>query len=167
MNVAVIGYSGDVERPIIKRISDICVALGELIAQKGHNLLTGGRDGVMELVSKGASQAGGKIIGILPFDEAGNEYNNLTINTGMDYLMRSLVLIRSADLVISIGGEIGTLYEIISAYACGKTVVLFRGTGGWTDKIVPSLIDGKFLDNRRIVEIFQVTALEQLDRFLA
>ena len=34
--------------------------------------------------------------------------------------MRSLVLIRSADLVISIGGEIGTLYEIISAYACGK-----------------------------------------------
>ncbi|OAA30028.1 hypothetical protein AT15_00505 [Kosmotoga arenicorallina S304] len=166
MKIAVIGYSGNLENSSIKRVSNTCVSLGRLIAQRGHILLTGGRDGVMELVSRGARQAGGEVIGILPFDEAGNEYNNLNINTGMDYLMRSLVLVRSADLVIAIGGEVGTLYEIISAYAYGKTVVLLQGTGGWTDRIIPCLIDGKFLDNRRIVEVFKISALEQLDEFL-
>ncbi|AKI98011.1 TIGR00725 family protein [Kosmotoga pacifica] len=166
MNIAVIGYSGHVEMPHIKEISDICIKLGHSIARNGHTLITGGRDGVMELVSKGAKEAGGRVVGVLPFDEDGNEYNDFNIKTGMDYLMRSLVLLKSANLVISIGGEIGTLFEIISAYAYAKPVILFRGTGGWTDRIATTLIDGKYLDNRHLVKIQEVSSLDELEEFL-
>ncbi|TYB91493.1 MAG: TIGR00725 family protein [Kosmotoga sp.] len=166
MNIAVIGYSGNINTPPVSEISELCISIGRKLAQLNHRIFTGGRDGVMELVAKGAHSVSGEVIGILPFEEKGNEYNSLNVLTGMDYLTRSLLIVRSCDYVISIGGEIGTLYEIVSAYACGKPVILMRGTGGWTDRITSILIDGKFLDNRRIAPLEQASSLKQLKDFL-
>jgi hypothetical protein len=166
VNIAVIGYSGDVNKPPVSEISELCTSIGEKLARLNHRIFTGGRDGVMELVARGARSVNGDVIGILPFEEKGNEYNTLNILTGMDYLTRSLLIVRSCDYVISIGGEIGTLYEIVSAYACGKTVILMRGTGGWTDRISSMLIEGKYLDNRKIAPLKQVNSFNQLENLL-
>ncbi len=166
MNIAVIGYSGNINSLPISEIAALCISTGKKLAQLNHRIFTGGRDGVMELVARGARSANGGVVGILPFEEKGNEYNSLNILTGMDYLTRSLLIVRSCDYVISIGGEIGTLYEIVSAYACGKTVILIRGTGGWTDRISSILIDGKYLDNRKLAPLEQVNSLEELENFL-
>src|SRR3990172_10856853 len=38
--------------------------LGSLLAQRGHTVLTGGYMGTMEAVSRGASDAGGHVIGV-------------------------------------------------------------------------------------------------------
>jgi len=65
-------------------------------------------------------------------------------------------------VVVSIGGEIGTAIEILGAYAMGRPVILLRGTGGWTDRIVQVLIDGRYLDNRRIVEVFQAWSIGEV-----
>lgn len=166
MNIAVIGYSGDVTTPPVSEISELCISIGEKLARLNHRIFTGGRDGVMELVARGARSVNGDVIGILPFEEKGNEYNSLNILTGMDYLTRSLLIVRSCDYAISIGGEIGTLYEIVSAYACRKTVILMRGTGGWTDRISSMLIEGKYLDNRKIAPLKQVNSFNELENLL-
>ena len=40
--------------------------LGRLLAEEGHILLCGGLGGVMEAACKGAAEAGGTVVGILP-----------------------------------------------------------------------------------------------------
>jgi len=160
--VAVIGYSGPVDRPPLLELRDICLELGKTLAKKGCIVFNGGRDGVMELVSQGIREAGGIVVGILPDEEVGNTYLSVAVKTGLDFQMRSFVLLRNADVVVSIGGEIGTAIEILGAYALGKPVILLRGTGGWTDRISQVLIDGKYLDNRRIVEVYQAWTVEEI-----
>ncbi|SHH53151.1 TIGR00725 family protein [Thermosipho atlanticus] len=146
--VAVIGSSGNINENLRK----ICKKLGKELGKR-YILVTGGRDGVMEEVAKGVKEVNGKIIGILPFDENGNKFNSLEIKTGLDYQMRSFILIKSADAVVSIGGEIGTAIDILIAYANKKPLILFKGTGGWTDRFQKVLLDGKFLDSRKLTEV--------------
>ena len=91
--------------------------VGRKIAEKGAVLLCGGRGGVMEAAAKGAKSAGGMTIGILPGisrDEA-NPCIDIPIVTGFGEA-RNVVLIRSVQGVIAVGGLYGTLSEI--AFAC-------------------------------------------------
>lgn len=159
--VGVIGYSGATDRPPVSDLRELCLELGRKLAENGFVIFNGGRDGVMELVSQGARKAGGTVVGILPDGEAGNPYLSVSIKTGLDSQMRSFILLRNMDVVVSIGGEIGTAIEILGAYALGKPVILLRGTGGWTDRIAQVLIDGKYLDSRKITEVHQVWTIEE------
>jgi len=161
-NVGVIGYSGNPYETPIKEIAELCLKLGEELGRRYH-VFTGGRDGVMELVSKGVKSVGGFCVGVLPWDgEESNGYNDLVVKTGLDFQMRSFILVKSVDAVVSVGGEIGTAIEILAAYANRKPVILLRGTGGWTDRIADVLIDGKYLDNRKLVEVYQAWSVEEV-----
>lgn len=162
MNVAVVGYSGPIDLPPISEIAELCVELGRVLAERGHTVVCGGRDGVMELVSKGAKEANGTIVGVLPFGEEGNPHLTVRIKTPFDNVTRSLVLIQTSDVVISVGGEIGTAIEVLLAYARAKPIILFEGTGGWTDRFARLLIEGKYLDNRKIVEVHRAKNLEEV-----
>lgn len=165
-NVGVIGYSGNPKETPVKEIAELCLKLGEELGKR-YNVFTGGRDGVMELVSKGVKSVGGFCVGVLPWEgEDSNEYNDVVIKTGLDFQMRSFILVKSVDAVISVGGEIGTAIEILSAYANKKPVILLRGTGGWTDRIADVLIDGKYLDNRKLVEVYQARSVEDVVEIL-
>jgi len=117
----------------------------------------------MELVSKGVRNVGGTCIGILPWEGSdANEYNSLVISTGLDFQMRSFVLVKSVEAVIAIGGEIGTAVEMLATYANRKPLILLRNTGGWADKIPSVLIDDKYLDNRRMAPVYQAFSIEQV-----
>ncbi|WP_129407950.1 TIGR00725 family protein [Marinitoga lauensis] len=166
MNVGVIGYSGDLHKEPIESLKDIIYKVGKIIAKNNWILFSGGRDGVMELISKAVKENGGKSIGILPWEINGNEYLDVSIKTGLDFSMRSYVLVKSVDVVISIGGEIGTAIEILGAYANKKPVILIKGTGGWTDRIQNVLIEGKYLDNRKLSEIYIANNIEELEILL-
>ena len=87
-------------------------------------VLCGGLGGVMEAVCRGAQQASGITVGILPGHDAGaaNAAVMLPIVTGMGEA-RNIVLINSAEAVIAIGGGWGTLSEIALARRAGLTVV--------------------------------------------
>ena len=91
--------------------------------------MTGGLTGVMEAASKGAHEAGGMTIGILPGTDRrdANAYVKVALPTGMGEARNALV-VRAADAVIAIGGEWGTLSEIALARKTGKPVV---GLGSW------------------------------------
>ena len=87
-------------------------------------VLTGGRGGVMAAASRGAAQAGGLVVGILPGDDVGqaNPWVALPIVTGMGEA-RNAILMRTAQAVIAVGGEYGTLSEIAFALKFGRLVV--------------------------------------------
>lgn len=103
--------------------------VGQLIAEKGGILVCGGLSGVMEAASRGAKEAGGLTLGILPGNSAddANVYVDIPIATGIGYARNSLVALNS-DVIIAINGRFGTLTEI--AYGCiyGKKII---GIGTW------------------------------------
>ncbi|BBE30131.1 hypothetical protein OSSY52_02720 [Tepiditoga spiralis] len=166
MNVGVIGYSGNKELEPVKSLKKICIEVGKVIAKNNWIMYNGGRDGIMDLVSEGAKKNGGKVIGVMPWEENGNEYLDLEIKTGLDFSMRSFVLLKSVDAVVSIGGEIGTALELVGAYAYKKPLILLKGTGGWTEIAEKILIDGKYLDNRKMIEVKVAKDLNEMEALL-
>jgi uncharacterized protein (TIGR00725 family) len=102
---------------------------GRLIAQNSAVLLCGGLAGGMEAAARGAVNAGGVTVGILPGSSArdANPYITLPLATGLGEA-RNAVLVRSADAVIAVGGEWGTLSEIALARKIGRPVVLLKPT---------------------------------------
>jgi hypothetical protein len=98
--------------------------VGRLLAENGAVVVCGGLNGVMEAVSRGARQAGGRTIGILPGDdhESANQWIDTSIPTGLGYA-RNTVVVKTGDAVIAIAGAFGTLSEIGHAVADNKTVV--------------------------------------------
>jgi uncharacterized protein (TIGR00725 family) len=98
--------------------------IGRLIAQRGAILVTGGRTGVMEAASRGARDAGGLVVGILPgLDRTeANDAVEVAIPTGMGQLRNGLV-VSTGWVVIAVGGEWGTLSEIGFALKLGKPVI--------------------------------------------
>jgi len=107
-----------------KRLLDVAEEVGRLIAENGFMLVCGGLGGVMEAVSRGAKGAGGITIGILPQDtkEHANPYIDIPIPTGFG-IGRNIIIARTADVIIAIDGEYGTLSEIAFALQLGKPVI--------------------------------------------
>ena len=117
--VAVVG-AGDAT-PEEERLAE---EVGRLLGERGVVVVTGGLGGVMEAASRGASEAGGLTLGLLPGLEpqAANRWVEVAVPTGMGELRNGLV-VRSADAVIAIGGEYGTLAEVALALKAGTRVV--------------------------------------------
>ncbi len=101
--------------------------LGRLLAEAGCDLYCGGLGGVMEAACRGAFEAGGLTVGVLPGADAaeGNPYLRVVVATGMGEA-RNLVIVRSAQAVIAVGKGYGTLSEIAFALRLGKPVVLLH-----------------------------------------
>lgn len=97
--------------------------VGRLIAMNGCVLINGGRSGVMEASSKGAYQAGGFTIAILPGYSKlkANQYVHLAIPTSIGPA-RNSVIINTCDAAIAIGGKYGTLSEIAYCFQFQKPV---------------------------------------------
>ncbi len=102
-------------------------AVGKKIAQAGGILICGGMSGVMEAACKGAFQAGGLTVGILPTDsiDDANPYVKIPVATGMG-IGRNIIIVRTAAALISIDGKFGTLSEISYALQLNKKVISLR-----------------------------------------
>jgi uncharacterized protein (TIGR00725 family) len=98
--------------------------VGRRIAQAGALLVCGGLGGVMEAACRGAIAAGGMTLGVLPGTDrrAANPAVRVAVATGMGQ-GRNLLIVQTADVVIAIGGEYGTLSEIGLARKAGRRVI--------------------------------------------
>jgi uncharacterized protein (TIGR00725 family) len=125
--IAVIG-AGSADKELLTLAEEV----GRLIGLNGAILVCGGLGGVMEAAARGASTEGGITIGILPGLEksAANPYIDIPVATGLGEI-RNAIIVRSADVLIAIGGEYGTLSEIALGLKTGKTVI---GIGTWDIK---------------------------------
>jgi uncharacterized protein (TIGR00725 family) len=117
-------------------------AVGRLLAKEQAILVCGGLGGVMEAACRGAREQGGITIGVLPgpFRGDANPYVDYAIATDMGQA-RNAVIVRTADAVVAVGGEYGTLSEIAMALKMGKKVVALSSweiasKGALDDKII-------------------------------
>ena len=122
--IAVIG-AGEADGKLYEQARQV----GRLIAERGATLVCGGLSGVMEAVARGAREAGGVAIGVLPDGDRGraNEYLSYSLATGMGQA-RNLTVVCTADAVVAVGGGYGTLSEIGLAKKVGRPVV---SLGSW------------------------------------
>jgi uncharacterized protein (TIGR00725 family) len=119
MIIAVIG--GDSPPPEALPVAE---AVGRELARRDHTVICGGRGGVMEAACRGAREAGGHTIGVLPGPDRRDMNPNvefpIVTNLGA---ARNAIVVLSADAVIAVDGSYGTLSEIALARVHGKPVV--------------------------------------------
>ena len=139
MIIAVIG-SSEANQELVK----LATKVGYELAQNGVMIVCGGLGGVMTAVCKGAKQAGGVTIGILPGNDplSANEFVDIPICTGIGYA-RNVIVVKTGLSVIAVGGAYGTLSEI--GHALGDNIPVI-GLRTWN-------FDQETLDN----ELFTVT----------
>jgi uncharacterized protein (TIGR00725 family) len=108
---------------------DQAARVGRALAEAGAVVVCGGLGGVMEAACRGAHDGGGTSIGILPGSDrdAANAYVDVAMATGMGE-GRNVLVVRSADAVVAVGGEFGTLSEVALALQAGIPVI---GLGTW------------------------------------
>jgi uncharacterized protein (TIGR00725 family) len=101
--------------------------VGSELALRGAVVVCGGLGGVMEAACRGAKEAGGRTLGILPgLDRAAaNPFVDVALPTGLGEARNALV-VRAADVLIAVGGAYGTLSEIALALKGGKRVIGLR-----------------------------------------
>jgi len=137
--IAVIG-GGQPSREEARQAEEV----GRELARRGAVLICGGLGGVMRAACKGARAEGGVTIGVLPGESRrqANPYVQLPIVTGLGEA-RNVIVVRSAQAVIAVGGGYGTLSEIGHALRNGIPVIGLKtwslSRGGQPDSaIVPA-----------------------------
>ena len=122
----------------------LAAAAGREIARRGHITLTGATIGLPYEAAKAAQAMGGFSMGFSPAASrlAHVKKYHLPLDvfdsvlfTGFEYTGRNLLLIRSSDAVIMVGGRIGTLNELTIAIEERKPIGVLLGSGGMTDEV--------------------------------
>lgn len=107
-------------------VAKLAERVGETIAKNGAVLVCGGLGGTMEAACRGAKNAGGMTLGIIPGEDKAdaNEYVDIVIPSGMGFTRNTLVA-GTGDIVVALPGEYGTLSEICFALIGKKKVYSF------------------------------------------
>jgi uncharacterized protein (TIGR00725 family) len=106
--------------------NEMAFELGKAIAEQGWVLLTGGRSfGIMEAAMRGAHEANGLTIGILPNDTPANSstHADIKIVTGMGSA-RNIINVLSSHVIVVIGMAAGTASEVAIAIKANKKIIL-------------------------------------------
>lgn len=115
-------------------------AVGAGLARAGILVVTGGLGGVMAAASRGAAEAGGGTLGLLPGEDpdAANPWVTTVVPTGLGEA-RDVLVVRAAAAVVAIGGGWGTLAEVALAL---RSRVPVLGIGSWELRPPPGPDDG-------------------------
>ena len=124
------------------RVKQLAEDLGLAIARANCILVTGATTGLPDLVARAFRRQGGFALGISPaenYREHVSRYGlpldgaDVIVYTGFGYKGRNVINIRSSDIVVILGGAIGTLNEFTIAYDEGKVIGVLEGSGGVAD----------------------------------
>ena len=180
-----VGVMGSANDTLPEGVSDGVRAkaesLGRGIAARGSVLLTGATTGLTYIVGKAAREAGAFHLGISP---ASNEREHVEryrlpldstdaiIYTGFGLKGRNVVLVRSCDVVLFIGGSWGSLNEFTIAHDEGRVIGCLTGTGGVADEaerllqVLPKKTEGCVLHGDDPAHLLAacLEAFEQIER---
>lgn len=145
-----IGIIGSASGPQVTEPVAIAKArtLGTTIGKRGYILINGACPGIPDEVAVAAKAAGGMVIGISPaFSEYEhvNEYlsphhHDILIFTGLGFMERDIINIRSCDAIVLMSGGIGTLNEFTIAYDEGRPIGVLTESGGISNAI-PHIVE--------------------------
>ncbi len=107
-----------------QEIAETAYEVGKLIASRGWVLASGGGPGVSEWASRGAKEAGGVTVGIIPdpTHDGANPYVDVAIPTGMGQ-GRNFLVVAAGHAIIAVGTSFGTISEIALSLRTGKFIV--------------------------------------------
>jgi uncharacterized protein (TIGR00725 family) len=131
-------------------MEDNAVQTGRLIAERGATLITGATTGYSFAAARGATKAGGEVIGFSPaLNKQDHIQRGLPVTdhtwilyTGLNSHGRNLLNVRASDVAIFIGGSMGTMNELTMAYDEEKIIGILEGSGGFCNHLkewIPSL----------------------------
>ncbi|MFC1480368.1 TIGR00725 family protein [Candidatus Omnitrophota bacterium] len=120
------------------RVAALAEGIGAVVAQAGAVLVCGGLGGIMEAAARGAKNSDGYTVGIIPGEDksSANKFIDIVITTGMGF-SRNVIVAGTADLIVALPGEYGTLSEIGFALNAKKPVY---GLGTWDIPGVEKLV---------------------------
>src|SRR3989338_2378704 len=143
MKIAVCGSSSNSDKETAKKAFEI----GKELAKNSVLVLTGAGNGYPYEAAKGAFSNNGKVFGISPAkdeEEHKRKYNfPIDTFTKIEYTNlgipgRNFPLVKEADAIIVISGQIGSLNEFTIAFHDNKVIGILKNSGGITgiiDKI--------------------------------
>ena len=114
---------------ISPEVEEIAHKVGGIIAKVGAVLVCGGLGGAMKAAAKGAKEAGGTTIGLLPGKDKAdaNPYIDIALPTSIGYA-RNAVVACSADIIVALPGSDGTSSEISYGIVFKRPII---DLGGW------------------------------------
>jgi uncharacterized protein (TIGR00725 family) len=141
VKICVSGAAAGASVKIAKKLAE---EVGLSVAKAGAILMTGATTGLPAYAAAGAKKAGGTVFGFSPASTKGEHIRkyrlplanmDAVIFTGAGYAGRNLILTRSSDAVIILGGRIGTLNEFTIAFEDRKVIGIVDGSGGITQEL--------------------------------
>jgi uncharacterized protein (TIGR00725 family) len=149
MGKPVVGVMGASENDALSesekaRLKQLAELLGTVLAQHGCILVTGATTGLPDMVAKAFRRCGGFALGISPAQDRKEHLEryglpddgaDVIVYTGFGYKGRNVINVRSADVVIVLGGATGTLNEFTIAYDEEKIIGILEGSGGVADHV--------------------------------
>jgi uncharacterized protein (TIGR00730 family) len=120
---------------------EMAVEIARQLAQEGFGVISGGGPGIMEAANKGASQAGGKSVGLnidLPFEQHHNAYIDRDKNLHFDYFfVRKVMFVKYSQGFIMMPGGFGTMDEffetitLVQTHKVNRIPMVLVGTEYW------------------------------------
>lgn len=143
IKVGVMGSADDtLPDGVAATVREKAEALGLSIAALDLVILTGATTGLPYIVGCAAHNAGALHVGVSPASNAREHVAtyklptdacDVLIYTGFGLKGRNVVLVRSCDIVLFIGGSTGSLNELTIAYDEHRVIGCLTGTGGVAD----------------------------------
>lgn len=148
---------------------EVAFLIGKEIAKQGHFLLIGTSYGIGLEAAKGAKKANGIVIGVSPVEDEKQEptsdakYIDVFIRTGFGYKGRNVLLCRSADCAILVGGNTGSLNELMILWddTPRKKPVLIYDSQNNLRQLLPSIIDKLSLRDKIIYKYFSKASIQK------
>ncbi len=123
-------------------------------------ILTGGYWGIMKTIIDESIENDITAVIFPPIEREECPEDAICIRSGLSYKNRSILLVRSSDVLIVVGGASGTILELVAAYAMGVPVFVLINTSFPSDKIRECF--GEYMDHRRTTRIRYYTRPENL-----
>jgi len=139
--------SGAAKGDSVSLSKSLAKAIGVQVVQQGHVVITGATTGLPYFAAKAAHDQDDSYVTSIGFSPANNRidhrnryklptdaYGSL-VYTGFGYMGRDVLLVRSSDALIMVGGRLGTLNELMIALEEKTPVGILIGSGGTTDAV--------------------------------
>jgi uncharacterized protein (TIGR00725 family) len=139
--------SGAARGDSVDLAKDLAIEVGREIVRRGHLVVTGATRGLPYYAAWAAKDEGGDHVTSIGFSPAASRLAHVkkyqlpldvfdtVLFTGFEYTGRNLLLVRSSDAVVMIGGRIGTLNELTIAIEERKPIGILLGSGGMTEEV--------------------------------
>ncbi|ADY02071.1 Rossmann fold nucleotide-binding protein-like protein [Vulcanisaeta moutnovskia 768-28] len=151
MQIAIAAHSSPVDpkneamaREFLKELHSQCPSI---------TLLLGGYWGFMKSIVDEALKLSFKVVVILPLERHDVELPSdaIRIDSGCEFRCRSVIMVRSSDALVALGGGAGTIIEVLLAYAMGKPAYVLTGTNLSSDNLPKAFPE--YIDERKVIRI--------------